>query len=146
MSEKNYDPRMHTAEHAFNQTMDRIFKCGRAFSSHVEKKKTKLDYRFDRDLIDNEIVSIENTVNAVLTSGVQVTESFISRDEAALKFNLSRLPEDAGDNLRIISIGDYDQCPCIGPHVENTNEIGKVKIISHDFEDGRLRVRFKLEN
>ncbi|MDE5639198.1 MAG: alanine-tRNA synthetase second additional domain-containing protein, partial [Odoribacter sp.] len=54
-------------------------------------------------------------------------------------------PEEARDTLRMISIGDYDLCACIGIHVGNTSEIGKFKIISSDFEKHRLRIRFKLE-
>lgn len=38
------DTRMHTAEHLLNQTMVRLFNKGRAFSSHIEKKKSKCDY------------------------------------------------------------------------------------------------------
>jgi len=41
-------------------------------------------------------------------------------------------------------VGNYDACACIGQHVENTSELGRFEIISHDFENGRWRVRFKL--
>jgi misacylated tRNA(Ala) deacylase len=76
---------------------------------------------------------------------MDITEQFISRGEAEKEFNLSRLPEDAGDTVRIIRVGDYDSCPCSGPHVNNTREIGHFRIISHDFNEGILRVRFKLD-
>ncbi len=50
MSEKQYDPRMHTAEHILNQTMVRMFGCGRSFNSHIERKKSKCDYRVGREI------------------------------------------------------------------------------------------------
>ena len=59
--------------------------------------------------------------------------------------DLSKLPADASETLRIVRVGDYDVCACIGTHVENTYEIGRFKIISHSFENGTLRLRFKLE-
>jgi Ser-tRNA(Ala) deacylase AlaX len=59
--------------------------------------------------------------------------------------DLSKLPADASETLRIVRVGDYDVCACIGTHVENTSEIGRFKIISHTFENGTLRLRFKLE-
>jgi Ser-tRNA(Ala) deacylase AlaX len=62
------------------------------------------------------------------------------------RYNLERLPEDAGDPIRIIRIGDYDDCPCIGPHVQSTKEIGKFRIVSTSFENGVLRIRYKLDN
>lgn len=45
---------------------------------------------------------------------------------------------------RIVRIGDYDDCLCVGLHVKNTSEIGQFVIVSHDYADGRLRIRFKL--
>ena len=38
----------HTCEHIVNQTMIRLFGCGRSVSAHIERKKSKLDYRLDR--------------------------------------------------------------------------------------------------
>ena len=43
---KEIDPRMHSAEHVLNQTMVRMFGTGRAFSAHIEARKSKCDYRF----------------------------------------------------------------------------------------------------
>ena len=141
---KSYDPRMHSAEHILNQTMVRMFNCGRSFSAHIEKKKSKCDYHFDRDLTPGEVSEIEKRVNRVIASGAEIHEEFLTRDDAEINFNLKRLPEDAGDTIRIIKIGDYDSCPCSGIHVKTTKEIGGFKIISTGFEDGVLRLRFKL--
>ncbi|MGE5441224.1 MAG: hypothetical protein ACM3UR_15320 [Bacteroidota bacterium] len=140
---KDYNPQMHSAEHILNQTMVRMFNCGRSFSAHIEKKKSKCDYHFDRNLTENEIQTIEAKVNEIIDLDLPVTEEFLSREEAQRTFNLERLPEDAGDKVRIVRIGDYDACPCIGPHVGKTKEIGSIKIISTDFKNGILRVRFK---
>ena len=57
---------------------------------------------------------------------------------------MKKLPENASDTVRIVKVGDYDECLCIGLHVKNTSEIGTFKIISHDYNDGILRIRFKL--
>ncbi len=141
---KQYDPKMHSTEHILNQTMVRIFNKGRSFSAHIEKKKSKVDYHFDRDLTEDEISEIQNKVNEVIKSNLDVREEFYPKEVAESKFNLSKLPEGADDNIRIIHIGDYDSCPCIGNHVSNTSEIGEFKIISTNYESGVLRIRFKL--
>lgn len=143
-SEKRFDPRMHTAEHVLNQTMNRLFACGRSFRAHIEKKKSKLDYRFERPLRGEEVREIEARVNRIVEQRLPVSERFIDREEAAKRFDLGRLPDEAGDRIRIIEVGDYDACPCIGPHVSHTGEIGAVRIISTTFEDGVLRLRYKL--
>ncbi len=141
---KSYYAPMHTAEHILNGTINKMLGCGRAFSAHIEKKKSKCDYHFDRNLTDEEIKKIEEKVNSVISADLKVTEHFITREESAAQFNLSRLPEEAGDTLRVIKIGDYDKCLCSGPHVESTNLIGGFKIVSSSFENGILRVRFKI--
>ncbi|MCH7964000.1 MAG: hypothetical protein IH852_08680 [Bacteroidetes bacterium] len=143
-SNKQYHPQMHSAEHILNQTMIRMFNCGRSFSNHIEKKKSKCDYHFERDLTGAELEEIERRVNEVIQNDLKVVEEFISKDDAGKEYNLAKLPDEAGDTIRIIKIGDYDACPCSGLHVSHTNEIGRFKIISTSFNDGKLRVRFKL--
>ena len=145
-SNKQYNPQMHSAEHILNQTMVRMFDCGRSFSNHIEKKKSKCDYHFERNLTEAEISELNERVNHTIQRNLPVVEEFITRDEANEKFNLERLPDSAGETIRIIKIGDYDSCPCSGLHVSNTEEIGSFKIISTDFNNGVLRIRFKLQN
>jgi misacylated tRNA(Ala) deacylase len=141
---KEYDPRMHSAEHILNQTMVRMFDCGRAFRAHIEKKKSKCDYHFERDLTAEEIVQIENKVMEVITSDFLIQEKILGREEAENIVSLARLPDDAGDTVRIITIGDYDLCPCSGVHARTTGEIGGFKIISTDYASNVLRIRFKI--
>ncbi len=143
---KSYDPQMHTAEHILNQTMVRMFGCERSFSSHIEKKKSKCDYRFDRLPDVDEQAELVKNVNDIISKNLEVAEHFISLTEAAVKFNIDRLPEDSGDTVRIVTIGDYDACPCIGPHVANTSETGVFQLISSSFENQVLRIRFRLIN
>ena len=113
-----YEP-AHTAEHILNQTMIRMFGCPRSRNAHVEKKKSKCDY----------ILDVEP-----------------SAEQVAAIVDLCKLPEDASETLRIVRIGDYDVCACIGAHVQNTSEIGTFKVISHSFENGVWRLRCKVIN
>jgi len=138
------DPRMHSAEHILNQTMVRMFNCGRSFSSHIEKKKSKCDYRFNRNLTEEEVVEIERRVNKVIAKDLPICEDFMRREEAESLFDMDRLPDVADQRIRIVRAGDYDACPCIGDHVESTKEIGMFRITTTSHEDSVLRIRFKL--
>lgn len=142
---KSYAPRMHSAEHILNRTMVSMFGCERSFSAHINKKKSKCDYHFDRPLTEAEATELESTVNGAISSHLDVTYRMLPKADAEKEFNLTRLPEGTGEELRIVDIGDYDACPCIGEHVDNTSEIGAFRLVSHSFEDGVLRLRFKLE-
>ncbi len=143
---KEYNREMHTAEHILNQTMIRMFDTGRSVTNHIEKKKSKCDYRFVRPLKEEEVRSLEQRVNEIIAMSLDVKESFVSREEANKRYNVTKLPPDAKDLIRIISIGDYDYCPCIGQHVSNTSEIGGINIISTDFNEDTqiLRIRYKI--
>jgi len=143
---KSEDPKMHTAEHILNQTMVRLFGCERSKNSHIERKKSKCDYRLQEKPTEVQVNDIENQVNEVILQNLPVSITFVDRDHIPSGIDLSKLPEDVSQTLRLVSVGDYDLCACIGEHVSNTSEIGTFKIISHDYEDGRLRLRFKLLN
>lgn len=145
MNKKDYDPAMHSAEHILNQTMVRMFNKGRSFSNHIEKKKSKCDYHFDRNLLPAEIEIIQNKVNEVIKLNLDVTEKYVNRELADKNLYLDNLPGTTGEIIRVISIGNYDSCPCSGIHVSNTSEIGEFRIISTRYENGVLRIRFKLK-
>jgi misacylated tRNA(Ala) deacylase len=144
---KDYDPRMHSAEHILNQTMVRMFDRGRSFSAHVEKKKSKCDYHFDRDLTPQEREELERRVNEVVAADLPVREEFmLTRDEAGRSFNLSRLPEGSRGND---PHHPHRRLRCLPLQRSNTwdssGAIGGVRIISTGSLSGVLRIRFRLQ-
>ncbi len=144
-SGKQVDPRMHSSEHILTATMIELFGCGRPFTTHLEKKKSKADYRFERNLTPEETHRVESRVNQVIAKNLPVWEEYLSRAQAQQAYDLARLPEGAGEKIRIVHIGDYDACPCSGAHVATTGRIGRFRIISTSNESGALRIRFKLD-
>ena len=138
-----YEP-AHSCEHLLNATMVKMFGCPRSKNAHVEKKKSKCDYILDAEPTAEQVAQIETKVNEEIAKNHDVTIEFMNREQAAAIVDLSKLPEDASDTLRIVRIGDYDSCACIGAHVNNTSEIGTFKVISHSFENGVWRLRWKV--
>lgn len=145
-AKKQYAVDMHTAEHILNQTMIRIFGCGRSMNAHIERKKSKCDYLLPSPPTEVQIAEITTRVNTIISEHLPVTEVLMTRNEAEKIVDLSKLPEDASDMLRIIKVGDYDACACIGQHVDNTSQIGIFEILSHDYENGRWRVRWRVSD
>ena len=137
-------PPMHTAEHILNATMVRLFGCPRSRNAHIERKKSKCDYLLPAAPSEQQVADIEAAVNEVISRNLPVTIEFVPKAEAAGIVDLSKLPDDVSETLRIVRVGDYDACACIGAHVSNTSEIGTFKILSHDYEEGRWRVRWKV--
>ena len=137
-------PPMHTAEHLLNGVMARRYGHGRAFSAHIERKKSKLDYNLPKALTPEELNLLEDYINGIVKEDVEVTEEYISQSEAMDRFDMSRLPEGASETVRVVHIGNYDQCLCAGTHVKHTGEIGAFRITSSRYADGVQRIVFKL--
>ena len=135
---------MHSCEHILNGTMVKMFGCPRSKNAHIERKKSKCDYLLDNEPTAEQVAAVEAKENEEIAKNHDVTVEFMSREEAAKIVDLSKLPKDASETLRIVRIGDYDVCACIGAHVSNTSEIGTFKIISHSFADGVWRLRWKI--
>lgn len=142
-NKSEYEP-AHSAEHLLNATMVKMFGCPRSRNAHVEKKKSKCDYILDAEPTAEQVAEIEAKINEVIAQNLDVTIEFLHRDQAASIVDLSKLPEEASETLSIVRIGDYDVCACIGAHVQNTSEIGTFKIISHSYENGIWRLRWKV--
>ena len=138
-------PPMHTAEHILTATMVRLFGCPRSRNAHIERKKSKCDYLLAEAPSDAQVAQIESIVNEVIGRNLDVTVEYLTHEQAAEIVDMSKLPEDVSETLRIVRVGDYDACACAGAHVKNTSEIGTFKILSHDFENGRWRVRWKVQ-
>ena len=135
---------MHTAEHILNATIVKMFGCPRSRNAHIERKKSKCDYQLAQCPSEEQVKSIEDKVNEVINRHLDVTIEFADRNHIPAEVDLSKLPKNASETLRLVRIGDYDVCACVGAHVRNTSEIAPFKIISHDFNEGVWRLRFKL--
>ncbi|MDO4462819.1 MAG: hypothetical protein Q4C30_10095 [Bacteroidia bacterium] len=139
-------PPMHTAEHILNGLMSKRYACGRAFSAHIERKKSKLDFHIDHELSQEELTSIENEVNDVIKRDLEVWTEYVKKEDMVGRFDLTRLPDDASETVRIVHVGDYDECLCIGSHVGSTSEIGQFRITSSSWKEGVQRLVYKLDN
>ena len=91
---KSEYPPAHTAEHILNQTMVRKFGCSRSHINHIERKKSKCSYILPTCPTEEDIRDVENTVNRVIESDLQVTTRYVSRDELPTDIDTSKL-----DNL-----------------------------------------------
>ena len=137
-------PPMHTAEHLLNQTMVRMFGCERSRNAHIERKKSKINYTLKSEPTAEQIAEIDRIMNDLIQQDIPVVYDFVTRDEIPEGVTLNKLPDDASETLRIVRIGDYDVCACIGAHVKSTGEIVSFHINSTSWNDGNFRIVFKV--
>ena len=147
-NEHNKDefPPAHTAEHLLNQTMIRMFGCERSRNAHIERKKSKISYILDRKPDRKLEREIERTMNDLIEQDLPVTFEYVDRDNIPDNISIDRLPEDATETIRLVRIGDYDVCPCIGKHVRSTAQIGRFEILGTNWDEHEhsFRIRFKV--
>ena len=139
-------PPAHTAEHLLNQTMIRLFGCERSHNAHIERKKSKMSFLLDHKPSRQEEKEIEEKMNELIEDDLPVTFEFVTRDELPEGVSLDRLPDDASETIRLVRIGDYDVCPCIGKHVRSTSQIGRFVMLGTNWDEHEhsFRVRFKI--
>lgn len=138
-------PPAHTAEHLLNQTMVRMFGCERSKNAHIERKKSKINYNLPSCPTAEQIAEIEQTMQRLIAEDLPVVYKFVTRDEIPEGVKLDKLPDDASETLRLVYIGEYDICACIGTHVASTKEIGNFRITSTSYNEGSFRIVFKVE-
>lgn len=139
-------PPMHTAEHLLNQTMGRMFGCERSRNAHIERKKSKISFILPEEPDEATVQELVRRMNELIQADLPVTYEFVRADNLPEGVATDRLPDGASELLRLVRIGDYDQCLCIGSHVESTGELGEFILLgtNWDAEKHSFRVRFKL--
>ena len=143
---KDEFPPAHTAEHLLNQVMIRMFGCERSRNAHIERKKSKINYHLDHKPSRQEEKAIGDKMNELIEEDLPVTYEDVDRNHVPEGVNLDRLPEDASQTIRLVRIGDFDVCPCIGKHVRSTSQIGRFEILGTNWDEQThtFRIRFKV--
>lgn len=139
-------PPAHTAEHLLNQLMVRMFGTERSRNAHIERKKSKMTFVLQQKPSRKEEKVITDEMNRLIEEDLPVTYELVERNNLPENVTLERLPEDASEKIRLVRIGNYDVCPCIGKHVRSTKQIGKFELLGTNWDEHSksFRIRFKV--
>lgn len=139
-------PPAHTAEHLLNQVMIRMFGTERSSNAHIERKKSKMTFILDHKPDRKEEKAIEAEMNRLITEDLPVTYEMVDRNNIPDGVSVDKLPKDASELLRLVRIGDFDVCLCIGKHVRSTAQIGRFEMLGTNWDEEKhaFRVRFKV--
>lgn len=139
-------PPAHTAEHLLNQVMIRMFGTERSSNAHIERKKSKMTFILDHKPDRKEEKAIEAEMNRLIAEDLPVTYEMVDRNNIPNGVSVEKLPEDASEMLRLVRIGDFDVCLCIGKHVRSTAQIGRFEMLGTNWDEEKhaFRIRFKV--
>ncbi len=139
--------RLHTATHLLNEALRRVL--GKEITqkgSNITQERLRFDFNFDRKLTDQEIRAVEELVNGQIRKALLVKRIETTLDEAIKMGSQAVFEEKYGEKVSVYSIGDFSRELCSGPHVKNTRELGRFKIMKEEgISAGVRRIRAVLE-
>jgi alanyl-tRNA synthetase len=133
--------RTHTAVHVLKGAVQRILGAKWTVSVFVSGTHGRLTVQFDRKPTAEEIARIEQVSNEKVSEGAEVVEFEMEKDEAEGHFgnaiyDLFPVPSSV-TRLKVVRIPDWNINCCIENHVDNTSQVGRIKLSSPKFRNSR---------
>ncbi len=137
---KTQTVRLHTATHLLNEALRRtISKDIVQKGSNINAERLRFDFNFHRKLTQEEIQKVEGEVNRIVQEGIPVERLEMPLSEAKRMGAQSEFGARYPDVVSVYRIGDYSLEICGGPHVKNTGEIGRFRIVKEQSSAAGIR-------
>lgn len=138
--------RLHTATHLLQAALRKILgENVRQMGSDITVERTRFDFSFPRKLTIDEIKKVEDLINEAISRKLKVKMEEMDIEEAKRSGALYFFKEKYPAHVKVYSAGDFSKELCGGPHVKNTQDIGKFVIIKEEASaSGVRRIRGKI--
>ena len=137
------NPRLPTAEHILAKILEDRFKVKVGICKFTDEVGI-LEVYSEVDLRELDAKELEDETNRVISKNLDVKKYVMPREEAEKVVNLRKVPDNI-EEIRIVEIDGFDKRPCKDGHVDNTKEIGRIRIQNVE-RVGKDRYRFLLLN
>lgn len=140
--------KLHTATHLLNEALRRVLKKRTIVQkgSNITPDRLRFDFNFDRKLTEKEIRDVEKLVNEQIKKALPVERKEVTVGEAKKMGAQAIFEHIYGKKVFVYTIGDFSVEICGGPHVKNTKELGKFKIMKEEsIAAGVRRIKAKLK-
>jgi len=138
--------RHHTGTHLLLGALRKVL-GDHVWQAGAEKtpEKARFDFTHHKPLTEEQIEEIERVANKVIDERRKVRTFTLPRNEAEARywFIIYQGGVPQSKDIRLVEIEDWDVEACFGTHLNNTGEVGALKIIStRKIQDGVVRVEF----
>ncbi len=127
----------HHGQHLLSRAFVEVARA-RTVAFHLGAEEVTID--LDRAVDDAAVTHAEDLANEVVARALPVATRSLSAAEAAA--HGFKLPQDAGDDVRVVGAAGFDEQPCSGTHPRNTAEVGVIRVLGTERYKGGTRVRF----
>ena len=133
--------KLHTATHLLNEAIRKVLKNKDIIQkgSNITKERLRFDFNFDRKLTKEEIKEVENLVNEKIKEALEVKKEEMGLEDAKKRNAQGVFEHKYTERVSVYSIGDFSTELCGGPHVKNTKELGKFKIMKEESSAAGIR-------
>ncbi|MGD0146698.1 MAG: alanyl-tRNA editing protein [Nitrososphaerales archaeon] len=143
------ETRTHTAVHVLKGAVQHVLGARWTASVFVSGTHGRLTVQFDRKPTDEEIARIEQAANDKVSEGAEVVEFEMEKDEAEGHFgnsiyDLFPVPSSV-TRLKIVRIPDWNVNCCIENHVDNTSQVGRIKLGNLKFRNSRKELELEFD-
>jgi alanyl-tRNA synthetase len=139
--------KLHTATHLLHQALRHVLgKHVEQRGSNITPERLRFDFSHHKKMSEKELKEVESIVNKKIKEALEVRREEMTPEEAKKKGAIGLFEQRYGEKVSVYSIGDFSKEICAGPHVKNTKELGKFKIIKEEaVAAGVRRIKAKLE-
>ncbi|MBP5193818.1 MAG: alanine--tRNA ligase, partial [Clostridia bacterium] len=137
---KEETTKLHTATHLLHAALKKVLSEDVAQKgSNITEERLRFDFNFPRPMTPEEIKTVEDMVNEVISQNIPVVMREMPVEEAKEQKFVGLFSDKYGEVVKTYSIGDFSREICGGPHAATTGELGKFRIVKEQSSSAGIR-------
>ncbi len=133
--------KLHTATHLLAEALRQVLKDPniKQKGSNITTERLRFDFNFPRKVTKEELEQVEDLVNKKINQAIAVERYEMTFEEAKKIGAQAEFEAQYSDKVSVYKIGFFSVEVCGGPHVSNTSELGKFKIVKEESSAAGIR-------